>query len=72
MTSSDKPDAGQVQGEGDYVSARKFQKEEAEFASHPDEVAKKAKEAEAALEGPEAEELERARVETAKGHPKKD
>ena len=71
MTSSDKPAAGQVQGEGDYVSARKFQKEEAEFASHPDEVARKAKAAEAALEGPEGEELERARVESAKGHPRK-
>ena len=71
MTSTDKPGAGQVQGEGDYASARKFDKEEQAFASHPDEVAKKAKEAEAALEGPEGAELERARVESAKGNPRK-
>ena len=51
MTSSDKPAAGRVQGEGDYESARKFQKEEAEFASHPDEVASKAKAAKISCSG---------------------
>ena len=71
MKPSDTPRSDQVQGEGDYVSARKYQKEQQAFASHPDEVARKAHEAEAALEGPEGEELERARQETAKGHPRK-
>lgn len=71
MTTSDKPAAGQVQGEGDYVSARKYQKEESAFASRTDEVARKAREAEAALDGPEGEELERARAEAAKGNPRK-
>ncbi len=71
MTASDDAKPGQVQGEGDYVSARKFQKEETAFAGDADKVAKGGKAAEAALEGPEAAELERARVETAKGsHPK--
>jgi hypothetical protein len=52
-----------IQGEGDYESARKYQKEQHEFAkSGP--VERKAREAEDALEGPEAEELERARRET--------
>lgn len=71
MKPSETSKSDQVQGEGDYVSARKYDKEQAAFASHPDEVAKKAKEAEAALDGPEGEELERAREETAKGHPRK-
>ncbi len=71
MADSDSAKAGQVQGEGDYVSARKFQKEEAAFAGDADKVARAAKAAEDALDGPEGEELERAREETAKGsHPK--
>ena len=71
MADPDNAKTGQVQGEGDYVAARKFQKDESAFASHPDEVARAAKAAEDALDGPEGEELERARTETAKGsHPK--
>ena len=71
MKPSDTAPAGQVQGEGDYVSARKYQHEQHAFAQKTDEVDRKAHEAEAALEGPEGEELERARAEAAKGHPRK-
>ena len=71
MKPSDTAPTGQVQGEGDYVSARKYQQEQTAFARKTGEVARKAHEAEAALEGPEGEELERARAETAKGHPRK-
>jgi len=56
-----------VQGEGDYESARRYQKEQHEFAKDPGRVQKGAKEAEDALEGPEGEELERARRETGEG-----
>ncbi len=63
------PNDGQVQGEGDYVSARRYQKEQHAFAESG-KVEKAAKDAEAALEGPEGEELEQAREETAKGRPK--
>ena len=59
----------QIQGEGNYDASRKFQKDEAEFVKSG-QVEKKAIEAKEALDGPEGEELERARVETAKGHPK--
>jgi hypothetical protein len=55
-----------LQGEGDYIGARKYQKEQAEFA-RSGKVEEKAKEAEAALEGPEAEALEAARAAAAKG-----
>ncbi len=71
MKPTETPDAGKVQGEGDYISARKYQKDQQAFASHPDEVARKAREAEAALDGPEAAELEAAREEAARGHPRK-
>ena len=64
-----KPHTDQVQGEGDYVSARKFQKEQASFA-HSGQVEPKAREAEQALDGPEGAELEQAREETAKGNPR--
>ena len=60
------PTGGQVQGEGDYVSARRYQKEQHDFAKSG-KVENAAKEAEAALEGPEGKELERAREATAKG-----
>lgn len=63
--------ADQVQGEGDYVSARKYQKAQHEFAKDSGKVERKAKEAEAAIEGPEGQELERARRESAKGEPRK-
>ncbi|MDB5425780.1 MAG: hypothetical protein JWQ29_3196 [Phenylobacterium sp.] len=54
-----------VQGEGNYVAGRRFQKEETEFAKTAP-VEQKAIEAEEALDGPEGEELERARIETGK------
>jgi hypothetical protein len=59
-------DKDQVQGEGNYDAARRYQKEQHEFAKSG-RVEKKAKEAEDALEGPEAEELERARKDTGAG-----
>ncbi len=64
-------DANQVQGEGDYVSARKYQKAQQEFAASG-KVDAKAREAERALDGPEGAELEAARRKTAEGstHPK--
>ena len=62
-------DENKIQGEGDYEAARRFRKEETEFVQSG-QVEPKAREAEEALDGPEAEELERARQETAKGHPK--
>ena len=71
MAGSDTPKTGQVQGEGDYVSAERYQKAQHEFAQDQGKVQRKAKEAEDALDGPEGEELERARQETAKGEPKR-
>ncbi len=71
MAGSDTPKAGQVQGEGDYVSAKTYQKAQAAFAKDQGKVERKAKEAEAALEGPEGAELEKARQEAAKGEPRK-
>ena len=67
MAGSDMPKAGQVQGEGDYVSAKKYQDAQHEFAKDQDKVEKKAKEAEDALDGPEGAELEEARQQAAKG-----
>jgi len=60
----------QIQGEGNYDAAREYQKEQHEFAKRGD-IGRKAREAEEALEGPEAEELDRARRETGEGktHP---
>jgi hypothetical protein len=55
-----------IQGEGDYAAARRFDADEREFIKKG-EVEKKAREAEQALDGPEAEELERARKETGDG-----
>ena len=59
---------GGVQGEGDYESARRYQKEQHEFAKDSGRVDKGAKDAEDALDGPEGAELERARRETGQGH----
>jgi hypothetical protein len=56
-------DKNQNQGEGNYDAARRFDEEERKFVKSG-QVEQKAKEAEEALEGPEAEELERARKET--------
>jgi hypothetical protein len=59
-------DNSKIQGEGDYESARRYQKEQHDFARHGD-VGRKAREAEEALDGPEGAELERARRETGEG-----
>jgi hypothetical protein len=55
-------DKSKIQGEGNYDAARKFDAEERAFVKKGG-VEQKAKEAEAALDGPEGEELERARKE---------
>ena len=52
-----------IQGEGNYDAARKFDDEERAFVKKGP-VEQKAREAEDALDGPEAEELERARKES--------
>jgi hypothetical protein len=56
-------DNNQVQGEGNYDAGREFQREQHEFAKSG-KVQPAAHEAEEALDGPEGEELERARRET--------
>jgi hypothetical protein len=61
-------DKNQIQGEGNYDAGRKFDAEERAFVKSG-KVEQKAKEAEDALDGPEAEELERARKESGeRGH----
>jgi hypothetical protein len=55
-----------IQGEGDYISGKKYQEMQHEFAKKGD-VEQKAREAEEALDGPEGEELEEARRETGDG-----
>ena len=52
-----------IQGEGNYEAGRRVQQEETEFAK-TGPVEEKAIEAEEALDGPDGEELERARKET--------
>ena len=61
-----KVQGAKVQGEGDYVSARRFQKEEQAFVRNGP-VEQKAREAADALDGPEAAELEAARKASAQG-----
>ena len=56
-------DKSQIQGEGNYDAARKFDDAERAFVEKGG-VEKKAREAEQALDGPEGEELERARKAT--------
>jgi hypothetical protein len=56
-------DKSKIQGEGNYDAARKFDAEERAFIGKGG-VEKKAREAEEALDGPEGEELERARKKT--------
>ncbi|HLZ75415.1 hypothetical protein [Phenylobacterium sp.] len=56
-------DKSKIQGEGDYAAARKFDAEERAFVEKGG-IEEKARAAEAALDGPEGEELERARKET--------
>ncbi len=58
-----------IQGEGNYDASRRFQKDEHDFAKSG-KVDKAAHEAEEALDGPEGEELERARVDTGKIKPR--
>ncbi|MDZ4375176.1 MAG: hypothetical protein U1C74_27650 [Phenylobacterium sp.] len=55
-----------IQGEGDYVSAKRYQKAQHEFAENGP-VEEKAREAEQALDGPEGAELEKARKDSADG-----
>ena len=55
-----------IQGEGDYISGKKYQEMQHEFAKDGP-VEEKAREAEEALEGPEATELEDARRRSGKG-----
>ncbi len=57
-------DKNQIQGDGNYDAGRRFDEEERKFVKSG-QVEQKAKEAEEALDGPEGEELERARQETA-------
>jgi hypothetical protein len=52
-------------GEGNYKAAREFQAEQHAFASDKDKVRAAAEDAAEALDGPEGEELEKARRETA-------
>ncbi len=52
-----------IQGEGDYVSGKKYQDMQREFAEKGP-VQQKAREAEQALDGPEGAALEQARQET--------
>jgi|ERR1700729_2145892 hypothetical protein len=55
-----------IQGEGDYISAKRFDDEERSFVQSG-QAEQKAREAAEALDGPEAEELERARKAAAQG-----
>jgi len=59
-------DKDQIQGEGNYEAGRRFQREEQSFVEREKGggIEKKAREAEDAIEGPEGEELERARRES--------
>jgi len=66
MTDKTKQPSSKVQGEGDYVSAKRFQKEETAFA-HSGKVDKKAREAADALDGPEGPQLEAARKASSQG-----
>ncbi|WP_157215887.1 hypothetical protein [Flavisphingomonas formosensis] len=56
-------------GEGNYKAAREFDKDEAAFASEKDRVAKAARDAEQALDGDEAADLQAAEAE-GKSHAK--
>jgi|UPI00083B9B5B hypothetical protein len=55
-----------IQGEGDYISGKKYQDMQHEFAEKGP-VEQKAREAEEALDGPEGEALEQARKDTGEG-----
>ncbi|HEY3947506.1 hypothetical protein [Phenylobacterium sp.] len=63
-----KDEMGGVQGEGNYGAAKKFDAEERAFIEKGG-VERKAREAEQALDGPEAADLEKARKEAdERGH----
>jgi hypothetical protein len=66
MADTDKIEGDKMQGEGNYDAARKFDREERAFVQSG-KVDQAAREAEEALDGPEGEELERARRETGEG-----
>jgi hypothetical protein len=56
-----KAKTGDVIGEGNYTASRNFRNEETAFIrNNREEIARKAKEAERALDGPEGDELRRA------------
>ena len=56
-------------GEGNYKAAREFDEAQAEFVKDEERVEEAARDAEEALDGPEAEELEAAEAE-ARSHAK--
>lgn len=60
-----------LQGEGAYDAARRYREGQEAFAKSG-KVEQKAREAEEALEGPEAADLEAARQEAARGEPLED
>ena len=64
--SNSKKSGLKLEGEGSYEAARAFIKDQHAFAKSG-QVEKKAREAADALDGPEGEELERARQATKKG-----
>ena len=66
MADNKMPPENKVQGEGDYVSAKRYQKEQHDFAENGP-VEQKAREAEQALDGPEGQALEKARKDTGQG-----
>ena len=59
-----------LEGEGSYVGGKKFQRDEREFIK-TGAVKKKAREAAEAVDGPQAKELEEARIRTGKGQTRK-
>jgi len=59
-------DKTRIQGEGDYDAAERFDDAQRAFVQSG-QVKPKAREAEQALDGPEGEALEQARVETGQG-----
>lgn len=59
-------DKTKIQGEGDYEAAKRFDDAQRAFVK-TGQVQQKAREAEEALDGPEGEALEEARVETGQG-----
>ena len=60
-TNDNAASADAEKGEGNYAAAREFQDAEHEFAADKDKVAKGARAAADALDGPEAADLETAR-----------